>query len=1181
MSNRNTRETLKDFLNSKGSTQDRITYTLKSSPDGLGKDPGTEEELLDLANDVKGLLGDYVSFIVNDSSNEFKIKPGNELAASSKRGDDLVLPEFQGAEKVFVGQGTVLKSKLNENSNSGYFNSSGTDLNTLIDKTSGNFSNHDKLKEIQGRDRDKYGNITVNPPGEDNDIVKATQKVFLKNNRFANVDNENTSAFTNENKNIADFESKDFNEGTMAPQNEFGNFKKDDYKVSIDELKEIGASLLLKASGFASGLTPRDSGLVSDIEKNLASINSAFISDNGFNKKSTSDLRAKYAKGFPEDSLGNSLRDGRGESIGVDGDARNATTFGATYNHEYTFSTKNYRKHRIEAAVTLIALKSIAQSFYSTFLNLLRGKDRIDLAKSGENFVRENPDSDPTEYMLGMSKTLSSNKINHRFKNIITNTEYPYGDCVDEGLKLILGRDDNDPSKAIKQDVISQSPGFWLAVSRSVLKSYNSIYDKHQFLFVATAESIAGEDLFRFYKDLLESNSLVRFFNAMAVIGDIHLRSNNGLKEGVAGNARDVDKITDNRAIPGKSRKKFGLNKNELSWNQDEPPSMFILPANIIRAASKLNNTVYGESPVRGMFGSKLIKSTYTGVDVDGSYNRIPNEVVKIVEDRLEAEYVPFYIQDLRTNEILSFHAFLSQLTDSINPTFNGVTGYGRVDPVQIYQTTSRNLQVGFTLYATNREDYDAMWYKINKFTTLLYPQWTAGTLVSNDANAKSKFYQPFSQVIGASPIVRLRVGDVIKSNYSRFGLARLFGIGDDNVSPKSSEGYAEGTRSVFTGEAFTKFKDQALKVWLAAFGSPMSIVNSIVKGIPTDNLTLAQKIGLNSGTNLVYQILSNLLVNGYANPLAVGGIVKQLRDPNLDPDNSFSTGNGRIMSNLRRNINNSSLFDIKTGNGIAGGYNTQWLSNAFREMILKPNTINGYYCEETGKRYLLPRRIKVRVIDKGLFDDFNSIKYRVKVLDHNAPKEVFKSHFIVNHSDILPDPKELFTNSAVGALLFFSDPTGLIDNLGDSFVSDNLINAGLGSDIVDYLRTLYASDESIFMRKEVNPFTRAINTTKGRGLAGVIKGVTFDWLDGAFAWETDLNARAPMGVKISFQFDVIHDIPPGLDHTGYNRAPIYNVGEIMKNISGDVYDDDGRVANYLFREQGGFASTVKGEDNR
>ena len=65
-----TRETLKDFLNKKGSTEDSISIVRGDKPSGLGVEPGTEEELLDLLNDATGLLGDYLKHIVDDSSNE-------------------------------------------------------------------------------------------------------------------------------------------------------------------------------------------------------------------------------------------------------------------------------------------------------------------------------------------------------------------------------------------------------------------------------------------------------------------------------------------------------------------------------------------------------------------------------------------------------------------------------------------------------------------------------------------------------------------------------------------------------------------------------------------------------------------------------------------------------------------------------------------------------------------------------------------------------------------------------------------------------------------------------------------------------------------------------------------------------------------------------------------------------
>ena len=190
------RETLKDFLISKGSTQDSISITQKNAPDGLGVEPGTNEELLDLLDDTKGLLGDYLKFLVDQSTNEFKLKGGNALVSSNNRGDAIQLADSQGAESVHVSQGTILKSKLNENSNSNKFDNSGTPISSLVDKTSSNFSNHDLLKDIPGKSLSKSGATLTNSNGEDNDVVQATQRVLLQNNRFANVGSDTNTAFT-------------------------------------------------------------------------------------------------------------------------------------------------------------------------------------------------------------------------------------------------------------------------------------------------------------------------------------------------------------------------------------------------------------------------------------------------------------------------------------------------------------------------------------------------------------------------------------------------------------------------------------------------------------------------------------------------------------------------------------------------------------------------------------------------------------------------------------------------------------------------------------------------------------------------------------------------------------------------------------------------------------------------
>ena len=77
----------------------------------------------------------------------------------------------------------------------------------------------------------------------------------------------------------------------------------------------------------------------------------------------------------------------------------------------------------------------------------------------------------------------------------------------------------------------------------------------------------------------------------------------------------------------------------------------------------------------------------------------------------------------------------------------------------------------------------------------------------------------------------------------------------------------------------------------------------------------------------------------------------------------------------------------------------------------------------------------------------------------------------------------------------------------------------------------------------------RAFSSTKGKGLAGVIKNMSLDYESAP--WVTFRhNSRAPMLVKISITYSPTHDIQPGLDSNGFMTAPIWNVGDYMKNIS-------------------------------
>jgi hypothetical protein len=68
---------------------------------------------------------------------------------------------------------------------------------------------------------------------------------------------------------------------------------------------------------------------------------------------------------------------------------------------------------------------------------------------------------------------------------------------------------------------------------------------------------------------------------------------------------------------------------------------------------------------------------------------------------------------------------------------------------------------------------------------------------------------------------------------------------------------------------------------------------------------------------------------------------------------------------------------------------------------------------------------------------------------------------------------------------------------------------------------------------------------------------MNFTWIDNSqITWETDLFKRAPKICQIQISFEPVHDIAPGIDHTGINRAPVYQVGDSSQQLAGNLWGD-------------------------
>lgn len=604
--------------------------------------------------------------------------------------------------------------------------------------------------------------------------------------------------------------------------------------------------------------------------------------------------------------------------------------------------------------------------------------------------------------------------------------------CVKKGIETFFGFNDG----ASYANVL-RAPGFYAMFNRAILRGGNLLVAAtDQIVEQVTSSPINAAQSTLGFIDAVRRSKIMAAMNVFAQLGDVQIDLEAGLGAGdsastalaelyarVGVSPTDIGIVSTIDALKVETGAKVGhassgmmhviksrefatrtgsgrVRDRRLAMRTSAVESTYLLPTSIIVATSKYAEAGAGSQRAfeRALSSDQFIRVT-TG--------RIGQDDALALEKRLDAEYVPFYFHDLRTNEIVSFHAFLASLTDNYAVKYDETEAYGRVDPIMAYANTRRSISMSFHVVATSVSDFDEMWWKVNKLTTLVYPQWSRGRdVVLNDTvnpSATRRFTMPMSQRPAASPLIRIRLGDLIKTNYSRFALARLFGLGTPSYGDASSPGPAAGNPTASAIMAAAR----------AATGAAL--------GALSDRIT--------SGVRAIYWLPTESLgdaIIGY----------KWIDVISADP-----TDDSIII-----------VKDINTG-----------------DLMRAP---------------------------RGSID-------------------------VIGASEPVTTPAASALTSIPGDLKF---------------------------------------DDS-------NPIVRSFESAGGRGLAGVITSIEFDWYTNAL-WETShQNRRAPQMCKVSLSFQPIHDIAPGLDADGFNRAPIYNVGSyaaaaLLDSPGGTVQDALGDISS-------------------
>ena len=603
-------------------------------------------------------------------------------------------------------------------------------------------------------------------------------------------------------------------------------------------------------------------------------------------------------------------------------------------------------------------------------------------------------------------------------------TVNPYGDAVNEGIKAFFGGNIGGSLARVLE-----SPGFYVTFSRNVVRSAADLArileDVGRGNPIQIAENIIS------FVEAIKASKVVAVMNMFAQIGDVALSQAARLEkydnDRPVNNDSEIDNLEGLDAM--RNRKPGSL---ALAWGAASTKSVLLLPVSA------------GKAMMAGKPGAlTTLMSTKSNTEIALSpSNRLSADVVASAEEALNAEYMPFYFHDVRTNEIISFQAFLTNLTEDFAPNYDNIDGYGRVDSVKMYRNTARRLSVAFYVAATNHDDFDAMWVKLNKLVTLVYPQWSNGTLLRDgDGN---HFIQPFSQVPSASPLMRVRVGDLWTSNYSKFNLARIFGLGNDNT---------------FKLKEFSHTAD----------------VNEAIGNIDT--------------------ALQKILDNNKELPRDTVWL--------LEPGD----------------------YDAATNDQGALGAAASAIASVANSVGVKT---------PTNSRVTARIRTYTRVVIEKAY---NNNAYAVKILDSDGlPDTVRNAQFVVSRSHLSMNDETLAT-MGVKEKALIDDP------LAENTRVEKIVK----------LSEFFSSDN--------NALVKAFESSKGRGLACFVESLGLDWMDGGnVMWETAAaGSRAPKMCKVTMNFSVVHDIAPGIDANGFNRAPVYTVGPSSNAMAGRSSKDEGQ----------------------
>ena len=1011
---------------------------------------------------------------------------------------------------------------------------------------SGN-ANH-LLRNVEG---EATAGAYQNPTNTDLPTDVGNVSPALSKNRFSPGNPYNAGAYKAKSEDKTSIGSQRFKGKQVA--NSLGKYDTDFEGLAMTELTQIAEQLLMRAVGDNTGKNPGDKGASTFDLGGDGKLPGAQIRGRSPKFNADTDFRAATTvKAIKSNDL--SSREDIVGAMATYSDplatSTNRKSFGVLNNHLEQFGAALPTSMIVLAAVAAVTILVVSLvlaailDILGVFASLGRGEGFGGGLNPKASWQIYGPNKDVTTLPLGQAygkddfSDTGFFSVLYKYMGIPPlDAEYPPGipfltATLFGTLEFFIGNSLNGGS--FVPQITTNAAGYYTVVVRNAMRDMEQISKAADEM--GGGGLVGGIEGFFSLIDAFRSSATFRFAMVMVTIGD-RVRCGPGLMGNRDNGGQWWQQImTENDTASQVTVSqlhtvvRIASKKPRLSYSFSALPQLFLRPGEAQTRTTSLGfivpltptttpgapyNRTDGPPDVSMVSGIKDLPSTdiVTGQSMyvkgdggEGNFvnrltyfegGRINTDTREAIETELNTYYMPFYFHDLRTNEILPLPCFVSDISDSFSPKWSEVSGFGRADPVQIYGGTTRKIGFSFYMVATNTEDYSALWYGINKLVSLVYPQWGGARSITNSKN--ETFDVPYSSIPTASPLIRLRLGELFASNRAPETVRRLFGA--NKAGFQVDDGAGAGTP---VGQPADGMTDDE---WLKKEGEMRKVKRRGPHALATpDTITL------------------------------------------IEATQIFNQGAAASIANFAG-------CDYNSSGGAQGLHGDSILLPAGMTIRVKSSAGKLQFASWKGLSYATPFWNKLKLPKEGT-SSFKIVNYYIdsnKLATVESGGEYCKGTIYYVCEPVAESPlqvaydaKKKKVEDGVGGSV-----KGVLVPLKEVGFLEWPSSAPNPLPIPPFPPS-EAADEPITDKKffDNNLIVGAMKESGGQGLAGAITQLDFNWNEAPWETSADLG-RAPQYVKVTLSFSPIHDEPLGLNSDGSLRAAAYPVGKTIESVMG------------------------------